>query len=149
MARALRSVKTFKKSWDADKALKSTYQGKFGKHQLRAYIILTLGYAIVAAWLTEMPIFACMKLIFVLIRFLLNIYLVLSPKYLNCTPIYQNLSNATLFEITTQNSTKSISNILSGNALRVVVNGQVRKIEPTYNYSREYGRSVLTDVRKN
>jgi len=62
MARALRSVKTFKKSWDSDKALKSTYQGKFGKHQLRAYIILALGYAVIAAWLTEMPVFACMNL---------------------------------------------------------------------------------------
>lgn len=64
MARVLRSVKTFKKSWDADKALKSTYQGNFGKHQLRAYIFLILGYAIVVAWLTEMPIFACRNLIF-------------------------------------------------------------------------------------
>ncbi len=63
MARALRSVKTFKKSWDADKALKSTYRGKFGKHQLRAYIFLALGYAIIVAWLTEMPIFACEKLL--------------------------------------------------------------------------------------
>ena len=59
MARALRSVKTFKKSWDADKALKSTYQGKFGLYQLRAYIFLAFGYALVAAWLTEMPVFAC------------------------------------------------------------------------------------------
>jgi hypothetical protein len=64
MARALRSVKTFKKSWDADKALKSTYKGKFGKHQLRAYIFLALGYAVVAAWLTKMPVFACMNLLF-------------------------------------------------------------------------------------
>jgi len=63
MARALRSVKTFKKSWDADKALKSTYQGKkFGLYQLRAYIFLAFGYAIVAAWLTEMPTFARKKL---------------------------------------------------------------------------------------
>ena len=61
MARALRSVKTFKKSWDADKALKSTYKGKFGKHQLRAYIFLALGYAVISAWLTEMPTFACKK----------------------------------------------------------------------------------------
>lgn len=59
MARALRSVKTFKKSWDSDKALKSTYQGKVGKHQLRAYIFLVLGYAVVVAWLAEMPAFAC------------------------------------------------------------------------------------------
>ena len=59
MARALRSVKTFKKSWDSDKALKSTYQGKVGKHQLRAYLVLVLGYAVVVAWLAEMPAFAC------------------------------------------------------------------------------------------
>lgn len=59
MARALRSVKTFKKSWDSDKALKSTYSGKFGKHQIRAYIVLAFGYAIIASWLTEMPEFAC------------------------------------------------------------------------------------------
>jgi hypothetical protein len=59
MARALRSVKTFKKSWDSDKALKSTHQGKFGKHQLRAYIFLTLGYAIIVAWLADMPLYAC------------------------------------------------------------------------------------------
>jgi hypothetical protein len=65
MTRALRSVKTFKKSWDADKALKSTYQGKFGKHQLRAYILLALGYAIIVAWLTEMPKFACKKFFWV------------------------------------------------------------------------------------
>ena len=58
MARALRSVKTFKKSWDADKALKSTYQGKFGLYQLRGYIFLALGYAVVVAWLTQMPTFA-------------------------------------------------------------------------------------------
>lgn len=58
MARALRSVKTFKKSWDADKALKSTYQGKFGLYQLRGYIFLALGYAVVVAWLTRMPTFA-------------------------------------------------------------------------------------------
>jgi hypothetical protein len=62
MARALRSIKTFKKSWDSDKALKSTYQGKFGKHQLRAYIFLALGYAVTTAWLTEMPVFACKDL---------------------------------------------------------------------------------------
>ena len=59
MARALRSVKTFKKSWDSDKALKSTYQGKVGKHQLRAYLFLVLGYAVVVGWLAEMPTFAC------------------------------------------------------------------------------------------
>ena len=58
MARAFRSVKTFKKSWDSDKALKSTYEGKFGKHQLRAYIFLALGYAVIAAWLAKMPTFA-------------------------------------------------------------------------------------------
>ncbi len=59
MIKALRHVKTYRRSWDSDKALKSTYKGLFGKHQIRAYIFLVLGYAIVGAWLTEMPTFAC------------------------------------------------------------------------------------------
>jgi len=59
MAKALRNDKTFKKSWDSDKALKSTYKGLFGKYQLRAYLFLALGYGIIGAWLTEMPRFAC------------------------------------------------------------------------------------------
>lgn len=58
MARVLRSVKTFKKSWDSDKALKNTYQGKVGKYQLRAYIFLAFGYAVVLGWLAEMPTYA-------------------------------------------------------------------------------------------
>ena len=75
MARALRSVKTFKKSWDADKALASTYKGKFGKFQLRAYIFLVLGYAVTVAWLTEMPVFARKLFTFICTKrtFFLNI----------------------------------------------------------------------------
>jgi hypothetical protein len=72
MARALRSVKTFKKSWDSDKALKSTYQGKFGKHQIRAYIFLAIGYAVIVAWLAEMPVFACKE--FLLRLFFMGFY---------------------------------------------------------------------------
>ncbi len=58
MTKALRGVKTLKKTWDSDKAIKCTYKGLFGKYQLRAYLLLVLGYGIVAAWLTEMPTFA-------------------------------------------------------------------------------------------
>ncbi len=64
MTKALRSVKTLKKTWDSDKAIKSTYKGLFGIYQLRAYLLLALGYGIVAAWLTEMPIFACKNFYF-------------------------------------------------------------------------------------
>jgi len=59
MINGVRNVKTYKRSWDPDKALKSTYKGLFGKHQLRVYIFLALGYGVIAAWLTEMPTFAC------------------------------------------------------------------------------------------
>jgi hypothetical protein len=62
MVKTLRSIKTFKRSWDPDKAIKCTYKGLFGKYQLRAYLFLALGYGIVAAWLTEMPTFACKNL---------------------------------------------------------------------------------------
>ena len=59
MIKTVRSIKTYKRSWDSDKALKSTYKGLFGKYQLRFYIFMALGYAILAAWLTKMPTFAC------------------------------------------------------------------------------------------
>jgi len=59
MIKLSRNIKTFKRSWDPDKALKSTYKGLFGKYQLRAYLFLALGYGIITAWLTEMPTFAC------------------------------------------------------------------------------------------
>jgi hypothetical protein len=62
MVKTFRSIKTFKRSWDPDKAIKCTYNGLFGKYQLRAYLFLALGYGIVAAWLTEMPTFACKNL---------------------------------------------------------------------------------------
>jgi hypothetical protein len=63
--------------------------------------------------------------------------LVLPPKSIDCTPYYPNLTNQTLIE----------PNETDPNLQRVLINGQIRKIEPMYNYSREYGRSVLTDVR--
>jgi MFS family permease len=144
MARALRSVKTFKKSWDADKALKSTYKGKFGKHQLRAYIFLALGYAIIIAWLTEMPAFA-----------------LLPPKHFNCSTIAPNETNTTVSpnETTTtvartvsQKSTTvrtivgNLSNTSSSE--KVKKDGRIKPVDPIYNYSREYGRTVLTDFNK-
>lgn len=53
------SPKIPKKIWDSDKALKSTHTGLYGKHQIRAYLFLALGYAVIAGWLTRMPTFAC------------------------------------------------------------------------------------------
>ena len=61
MTKTVHNAKITKRNWDADKALRSTYDGLFGQHQLRAYILLALGYGIVGAWLTSMPIFACRK----------------------------------------------------------------------------------------
>lgn len=58
MVRGTRSAKLPKKTWDSDKAIKSTYNGLVGKYQLRAYLLLALAYGIIAAWLTEMPAFA-------------------------------------------------------------------------------------------
>ena len=58
MTRGTRIAKLSKKTWDSDRAIKSTYKGLFGKYQLRAYLLLALAYGIVAAWLTEMPAFA-------------------------------------------------------------------------------------------
>ncbi|CAF1078642.1 unnamed protein product [Rotaria sordida] len=137
MARALRSVKTFKKSWDSDKALKSTYKGKFGKHQLRAYIFLVLGYAVVVAWLAEMPTFA-----------------LLQPKSINCSRIVPSVSsintaNSTSLKLKSResislNSTVKPLNSLNG-TVRKTTDRPVRNDQPTYNYSQEYGRTVLTD----
>ena len=58
MTRGTRSAKITKKTWDSDKAIKSTYNGFVGKYQFRAYLLLALAYAVVSAWLTEMPAFA-------------------------------------------------------------------------------------------
>ena len=58
MPKAIRSVKTFRRIWDSDKALRSTHKGPFDKYQLRAYLFIILGYAVIVAWLTAMPIFA-------------------------------------------------------------------------------------------
>jgi hypothetical protein len=78
MVKTLRRIRTVKKSWDSDNALKSTYKGIIGKYQLRLYIFLALGYGIVAAWLTEMPAFArknfkIKSIVFELCVFLWNI----------------------------------------------------------------------------
>ncbi|CAF1084013.1 unnamed protein product [Adineta steineri] len=120
MARALRSIKTFKKSWDSDKALKSTYEGKPAKYQLRAYIFLALGYAVTAAWLAEMPTFA-----------------LLPPKSFNNTAFY--IYNDSVIELNiTQNTT-------CGKVQTLSIDGQMRRLEPRYKYDDEYGRSALTD----
>ncbi|UJR16095.1 hypothetical protein I4U23_003007 [Adineta vaga] len=121
MTKTLRNVKTSKKSWDSDKALKSTYKGLFGKYQLRAYLFVALGYGIIAAWLTEMPTFA-----------------LLPPKTFDCTPYYPNRPNVT----GTLNKTFSKEDVINGNYLRF------RKQKPVYNYTKEYGRSVLTDFNE-
>ena len=120
MPKTVRSVKTFRRTWDSDKALRSTHRGYFDKYQLRAYLFIVLGYAVIVAWLTAMPIFA-RKFDLATNSCLFQSHpfdLVLPPKDLDCTPIYpSNQSN----ETTTA--------------------------EPIYRYSDEYGRSVLTDVR--
>lgn len=135
MARGTRNTKLLKKTWDSDKAIKSTYKGLVGKYQLRAYLLLALAYGIVAAWLTEMPAFARKnKSLFQLIDliFLSSISsLVLPPKYIDCTPIYPNLTNQTFIQ--------SNSNVLTE---------PIRRVSPTYNYTKDYGRTVLTDVRE-
>ena len=58
MPKTVHHVKSYAKAWDSDKALKSTHKGPVGKYQLRAYLLVVLGYAVVAAWLTAMPTFA-------------------------------------------------------------------------------------------
>ena len=60
----------------------------------------------------------------------MNIYLVLSPKYIDCTSNYSNDSNGTVAKAVGENSTK------------------VQKNQSIY-YSREYGRTVRTDVSIN
>jgi hypothetical protein len=73
----------------------------------------------------------------------------LSPSYIDCTPTYPNATNTTVLERVLLTSTKIPLNISSGGVKKVVVDGPVHKIQPQYNYSREYGRSILTDVRIN
>ncbi|CAF1018617.1 unnamed protein product [Adineta ricciae] len=121
MTKALQNAKTLKKSWDSDKALKSTYKGLFGKYQLRVYLFVALGYGIVAAWLTEMPVFA-----------------LLPPKHIDCTPFYPNQSNLT-------NPLMRSSNRYN---LTDIHNFQIRRAEPVYNYTNEHGRTVLTEFNK-
>ena len=58
MPKGMHHIKSYAKTWDSDKALKSTHKGVLGKYQLRAYLLLLFGYAVVAAWLTAMPTFA-------------------------------------------------------------------------------------------
>ena len=77
MNKALRTTRTFRKTWDSDKAIKGTYNGLFGKYQLRAYLLVVLGYGIVAAGLAEMPTFACKYFLV----FRLNLFLQSNLQY--------------------------------------------------------------------
>ncbi|CAF4846667.1 unnamed protein product [Rotaria socialis] len=115
--------KVSKKIWDSDKALRNTHQGLLSKYQIRVYIFLALGYAVIGAWLMEMPAFA-----------------LLPPKYIDCTPVYPNKSNTTL-----QTSTQLNQIISNENTASLVNDGKREKLKRTYNYSKEYGRSALID----
>ncbi|CAF2107123.1 unnamed protein product [Rotaria magnacalcarata] len=123
MNKILANSKAPKRIWDSDKALGSTHQGLLSKYQIRAYIFLALGYAVIGAWLMEMPAFA-----------------LLPPKYIDCTPFYPNKSNTIL-----QTSTQLNQIISNENATSLVKDEKREKIKRIYNYSKEYGRSALTD----
>ncbi|CAF0758292.1 unnamed protein product [Rotaria sordida] len=127
MAKTLPNVKS-QKTWDSDKALKSTHKGLFGKYQLRTYLLLALGYGVIGAWLAEMPSFA-----------------LLPPKYIDCTSYdskKSNISDRLSTELDT--TTTTIITVLYNDTERIPINGR-QSVEPVYNYSKEYGRSVLTD----
>jgi len=79
----------------------------------------------------------------------LNIYLVFQTKWIDCTPIHPNVSNTTILKEIVDNSTTVSADILSGNIRRVLIGGKIQKIKPKYNYSGEYGRTVIIDVRIN
>ncbi|CAF4861632.1 unnamed protein product, partial [Rotaria magnacalcarata] len=123
MNKILANSKAPKRIWDSDKALGSTHQGLLSKYQIRAYIFLALGYAVIGAWLMEMPAFA-----------------LLPPKYIDCTPFYPNKSNTIL-----QTSTQLNQIISNENTTSLVKDEKREKIKRIYNYSKEYGRSALTD----
>lgn len=76
---------------------------------------------------------------------------VLPPKFIDCTQHYTNVTNVTNITNITGVTTSSPLNrtlvVLDKNLRRIIIDGQTRKLEPAYNYSKEYGRSVLTDVR--
>jgi hypothetical protein len=77
---------------------------------------------------------------------LLDNDLVLPPKSLNCTPINSNVSNITAVNSRAVNLTKIFLNSSKENVQKPA---KVGKPKPKYNYSSEYGRSVLVDVRIN
>lgn len=83
----------------------------------------------------------------------------LPPKHFNCSTIAPNETNTTVSpnETTTtvartvsQKSTTvrtivgNLSNTSSSE--KVKKDGRIKPVDPIYNYSREYGRTVLTDV---
>ena len=77
-----------------------------------------------------------------------TIYLVLPPKSIDCTPYYINVTNGTLTEVYQESvGLNRTSVVLDENLRKIVIDGQARRLKRVYNYSNEYGRSVLTDVR--
>ena len=85
---------------------------------------------------------------------------------MDCTPMYSNFSNRTveknlthtnivyrnasiLRTVVLRSGIKNSSDTSSRNATRAVVDETIKRLQPTYNYSDEYGRTVLTDVRIN
>ena len=76
--------------------------------------------------------------------------LVLPPKYVECQPYYPSIANSTVVNSTAGNETgilrKGTSMLTNKNQYVSLENGTRLIIKPIYNYSREYGRSVFTDV---
>ncbi|CAF0759751.1 unnamed protein product [Didymodactylos carnosus] len=118
MVRAVRTVKNIKKSWDSDKALKSTYTGFIGKHQLRAYLILCFGYAVIVSWINNAPNFT-----------------LLPPKDLNCTKNNEINLPILTYNLSTTSSYENITIL------------KQRQRVPEYSYSREYGPTAITEFK--
>ena len=43
-----------KRIFDTDNALKGSFDGRFGKWQLLSYSMLTIGFSIISAWLSNL-----------------------------------------------------------------------------------------------
>ena len=76
--------------------------------------------------------------------------LVLPPKTFDCQPSYRRFINSTVINSTFGNETGIQvrgASLLTSKDLRVRLNnGTMLRVAPSYNYSKEYGRSVFTDV---
>ena len=80
----------------------------------------------------------------------------LPPKQVDCPIINPNVTNATVAKTTLKplttvrtqpgNLPTTTVEILNGNASS---DNRTKPVKPKYNYSREYGRTVLTDVNSN